>query len=183
MRIISGSAGGVKLEALKGKTVRPTTDRVRESLFNILMPRLDDCRFLDLYAGTGANGIEALSRNGAYSVFVDGSRDATDLIERNLRKTGLEDRARILLKSLPDGLESVANSEESFDVIFADPPYDYPAFASLLTAIVSVNLIKVNGLVVLEHHKNKTIDDVEGGLRIVRTKKYGDTVLSFFQIT
>jgi 16S rRNA (guanine966-N2)-methyltransferase len=182
MRIIAGTAGGVKLEALRNAGVRPTTDRVRESLFNMLMPRLEDCRFLDLYAGTGANGIEALSRGAAHATFVDGSRQAVELIERNLQKTKLGDDAAVILKTLPNAIEDTLQFEAPYDIVFADPPYGYEDFPGLLTAVAANSIIETGGVLVLEHHRKQALSEAIPGLTLARSKVYGDTALSFFDI-
>jgi len=183
MRIIAGIAGGVKLEALKNAGVRPTTDRVRESLFNMLTPRLEGCRFLDLYAGTGANGMEALSRGAAHAAFVDGSRQAVELIERNLQKTRLGDDAAIMLKTLPNAIEDTLQFEAPYDIVFADPPYGYEDITGLLAAVTANRIIDAGGVLVLEHHRKQTFGEEISGLTITRSKVYGDSALSFFDVT
>ena len=157
--------------------IRPTSDRVRETLFELLGYHVEGARFLDACAGTGAVGIEALSRGSAQAVFVDCDRRATDLVERNLTRCKVSDRAVVLWATLPEGVER-SELAQPFDVIVADPPYGDPRIGAILSALVS-RLAKA-GTLVLERTKNTPAPDVPG-LSVVRTVKSGDTVLDFFR--
>lgn len=185
MRVIAGSAKGVPLHAPKGGAIRPTLDRVRESLFNILGPRLEGGEFLDLFAGTGANGIEALSRGAARCGFVDREKRALDLVRRNLHATGLEENARLWRLALPGGLKTLVAQAAPFDVIFADPPRKFNDFEDLLRKVFHGNLVKMDGIFVLEHAPRDSPwierpEGEDGAFQCVRTETYGRSALSFF---
>ncbi|MBI2425125.1 MAG: 16S rRNA (guanine(966)-N(2))-methyltransferase RsmD [Candidatus Hydrogenedentes bacterium] len=177
MRIIAGSARGIPLVSPAGDSIRPTLDRVRESLFNILMPRLPECAFLDLFAGTGANGIEALSRGAASCIFVDNGREALELVRKNLEKTRLTTGTQVFKMDVPRDLKLI---QDRFDVIFADPPHAFTEFEGLLAEIGSRGMLNPDGVLVLEHATGAPMPAVSGPLNCVRHKKYGQTTLSFY---
>lgn len=177
MRVIAGSARGVPLFSPEGDALRPTLDRVRENLFNILQPWFPGARFLDLFAGTGANGIEALSRGAEAVTFVEADRTAMNLVRRNLEKTRLTDHAVCLQLRLPDHLGQVPGQ---YDVIFADPPYALEDLEGLLSAIAARDLLREDGILVLEHSRKRSVPEMVGGLTQTRHKKYGETSLSFY---
>lgn len=181
VRVIAGTARGVPIAAPKGKSVRPTLDRVREALFSILADRVVNADFLDLFAGTGANGIEALSRGARSALFVDESTANRGVMERNLHKTKLAGKAQIRCERLPEGLNKVAMQHTGFDIVFADPPYDFTAYSELLQIISERNILKQNGLVVIEHDRKKELEETVGGLYRTRVATYGDSSLSFYQ--
>ncbi|MBI1318728.1 MAG: 16S rRNA (guanine(966)-N(2))-methyltransferase RsmD [Candidatus Hydrogenedens sp.] len=177
MRVIAGSARGTKLFSPEGNAIRPTLDRVREALFNMLGPSLEDARFLDLFAGTGANGIEALSRGAAECVFVDLSRDAHRIQRENLLKTRLAADAQTLTLELP---RDIARIPGDFDLIFADPPYDYAHYPALLEA-AGQRLLRPGGSFVIEHQRRVELPDNAGGLVRTKFKHYGDVALSVYE--
>jgi len=178
MRIIAGEARGMKLASPVGRDIRPTSDRVREAVFNVLMPYLAGARFLDLYAGTGANGLEALSRGAAEAVLVEGSPEGVQCIRNNLIHTKLNLRASLMKLRLPDELEKISGD---FDLIFADPPYADTDYSALLEAIGACRLLKEDGLLLLEHRKKSTMPPTAGGLHLIRTRTYGDTAISQYE--
>ena len=180
MRIIAGKAKGVRLSAPKGFEVRPTLDWVREALFSIIGPRIEGAAFLDLFAGTGANGIEALSRGARLCVFVDNDRRALAAVERNLEAAHLEDLAEIHRLTLPEGLQGLSPPEQGYDFIFADPPYAIDSYESLLSGIADGSLLAPEGMVIIEHAARIVIKGDNTGLEEFRLAKYGDTALSFF---
>jgi len=180
VRVIAGIARGTRLVAPKGLDVRPTLDRVREALFGILAPRLEGARFLDLFAGTGANGVEALSRGAAAAVFADSDDRSLEAIRRNLEATRLAARARVVLLALPKGLSTLAAREQPFDIVFADPPYDFSQYADLLGGIRAESLLAADGILVVEHATRVDLGADWGGFARGRCRAYGDTALSFF---
>lgn len=182
MRVISGLARGRKLLSPKGITTRPTQDRVREALFNILGPRLSGARFLDLYAGSGANGIEALSWGAASSVFVDNGREAREAITANLRNLGFEQQGRVFGATLPDGLRGLRSdaTDGRFDVVFADPPYQYANYVALLQSIASMNSLAEDGQFVLEHASKSQPPSPPNNLVELRSRSYGASTLRFY---
>ena len=180
MRVIAGQARGARLHVPKGLDIRPTLDRVREALFSILMPRLAGARFLDLFAGSGANGIEALSRGAAWCGFVDQSPRALAAVTRNLDSTALAPRADTFRFALPEGLATLARRVAPCDIIFADPPFGYDACGPLLASIEATGLLAEGGEEVLEHAARQEGVEEAGALRRVRHSRYGKVTLSFF---
>lgn len=180
MRIIAGTAKGTRLRAPKGLEVRPTLDRVREALFSILGPRLEGARFLDLFAGTGANGIEALSRGAAACVFVDNEPRALEAIRANLERARVAQRADVRHLTLPAGLMALAGNAGPFDIVFADPPYDYREHAALMDFLWKSSLLAPEGLIVVEHPVRRPVDATAAAYKWKRTALYGDTALSFY---
>jgi 16S rRNA (guanine(966)-N(2))-methyltransferase RsmD len=163
------------------KGIRPTSSRVREALFDILRARIRGAVVLDLYAGTGAVGFEAL-REGASSVyFVEGSRAASAKIEQYIETKGLSDRASIVMKkaaAFPDWAE---DRGLGFDIIFLDPPYHTDETEQILAALGDSSLLNEGGVVIAEHFEKKNLPEVFGTLQKVKDYRYGDTMLSFFE--
>lgn len=180
MRIIAGEARGVRLAAPAGREIRPTLDRVREALFSILGPALPGCRFLDLYSGTGANGLEALSRGAAHADLIESDRTARALIKKNIERTKLGGRARLHALTLPEGLSRLPH-QAPYKFIYADPPHSFTGFASILAAIDAGGLLAPGGTLILEHATRTPVTDTIGGFRRVRVAVYGETTLSFFR--
>jgi 16S rRNA (guanine(966)-N(2))-methyltransferase RsmD len=177
MRIIAGTARGMHLTAPKGLDVRPTLDRVREAYFNILGPSIEGAAFLDLFAGTGANGIEALSRGAARAVFVEQNPMTLECIQKNLEATRLEANAQCHKLLLPEGLAKVSGM---FDLVFADPPYAFSGHEALLSGLQEHALLSENALICIEHAVRTSLPETVDNLSRTRQKRYGDTVLSFY---
>ncbi len=171
MRVIAGSAGGLRLATVPGSATRPTLDRVRESLFSMLMPRLQDARVLDLYAGTGALGIEALSRGAAHCRFVDMEPKALAVLRENLRRTGLGERADVLRLRLPGGLSQLGDGAP-YSIALIDPPYAERPWEALLGGLQS--LLSPGGLAVCEHACRSPLGEYPG-FSAVRRAQYGQT--------
>ena len=151
MRVIAGTARGTKLKELSGTDTRPTTDRVKESLFNIIQFDIEGRRVLDLFGGTGQLGIETLSRGAEHAIIVDAQRDATTLIRENLRTTQLMDKATVVHSDSIEFLKRSKNDNQAkFDVIFLDPPYNTPLLAQALDAIVAFDILREHGIIVCE---------------------------------
>ncbi len=180
MRIIAGSARGTKLVAPRDASIRPTLDRVREACFSILGPRIPGARFLDLFAGTGANGLEALSRGAALAEFVEPDQDARSIIEQNIERTKLQDRAKVHALSLPSGLNRLPG-HGAYDVVYADPPHTFGDVPGLFAAIADAQLVARDGVVILEHASRADVPDELSTFRRARQAKYGETTLSFFE--
>ncbi len=182
MRIIAGSYGGRVIKSPPDRKTRPTSDRLRETLFNILSPRIDSqTRFLDLCAGTGAVGIEALSRGAVFATFVDKSRRSCALIERNLDSLGVpEEQTEIYSESADKYF--VRNPDKCWEIIFFDPPYDgdYEDVLKSLGNRSSKNLER-NGILVVEHSTKKMLPDMIGEIRRWRVVKQGESSLSFYE--
>ncbi len=150
MRVIAGTARSLRLKTPDGMDTRPTTDRIKETLFNILAPTMPDCEFLDLFSGSGGIGIEALSRGAAHAYFVDNSRKAVQVIRENLIHTRLEDRADILAYDAVSAIRLLERSHGAFDVIFMDPPYRKNWEREILSALAQSRLADEQTLIVIE---------------------------------
>jgi len=177
MRIIAGELKGRRLAAPTWKGLRPTSDKLRETLFNVLAPRIGGARVVDAYAGTGAIGIEALSRGAIHVTFVDSDPRALKLIDANVRRCGVANRCAIIRIRLGDA--PLPLMPDSFDVAVLDPPYDQPDLTAALGAIEPI--IVGGGLVVLEHARRRQAPPGSGRLRLVRDLISGDSVLSFYE--
>ena len=181
MRIISGIYRGRVLKSPSDNKTRPTSDRLRETLFNVLMPQItDETRFLDLCAGTGAIGIEALSRGAAFVTFVDKSKKACALIEENLDSLDIPDEKTEIFSLDADNFTGREHAA-SWDIAFYDPPYDSDYSLVLYEFGSDMTLLSDGGLLVVEHHSKKTIPDEIGTLRRWRLIKQGESHLSFFE--
>ena len=165
--------------APSGLAVRPTPDRVREALFDILGAKTRACRFLDLFAGSGANGIEAFSRGAEAVVMVESGREALRSLETNLRALDLSERIRVVRAPWPLGLGASAR-EGPFTIVFADPPYAAAPYAEILASVSAPELLAPDGLVVLEHEARAGVPEGAGGLQRVRIARYGRVGLAFF---
>jgi len=179
LRVIAGVAKGTRLKSPAGNDVRPTTDRVREALFNILVRSVPGASFLDVCAGSGAVGIEALSRGAARAVFVERSNRNIQLIRSNLEVTRLADRAETFRGEAKVVLLELAEREQQFDVIFADPPYQSDLVVEITWLVADLDLLQEDGLFVLEHSSHRSIPE-DIGLTLLSRRHYGDTTLSFY---
>jgi len=183
MRVIAGKYRGRNLKSPPSLEVRPTSDRLRETLFNVIAPRIGETRFLDLCAGSGAIGIEALSRGAAHVTFVDRSRKMCGLVEANLDLCKVpEEETEVVQAEASDFLtRSVATKTQPWDIVFFDPPYanDYHKVLTSLGAH-SQKLLSPDGIVIVEHHHKKDLADTEGELVRSRTLRQGDSALSFY---
>ena len=184
MRIISGKYRGRKLKSPPSLKTRPTSDRLRETLFNILTPRIEGARFLDLCAGSGAVGIEALSRGAAHVTFVDRSRKMYALIETNLDLLNVGDgETEVVSREALDFLgRNVKHEAEPFDVIFFDPPYamDYEEVLDYVGENAA-ELLAQDGVVVVEHHKKKDLPKGFTELQCYRVLRQSDSCLTFYK--
>lgn len=181
MRVISGTAGRRRLKTPGGLKVRPTADRVKEALFNILGDRVPGSRFLDLFAGTGNVGIEALSRSAAVAVFVEKDIRNIRIIKENTRITGLERQAKLLCKDVLGAINFLGSQGQKFDIIFADPPYLKDLEIGVLLAIAGHGLLEPDGMVIIESNKKDLPPGDVKELKTFRQERYGDTLLSFYR--
>jgi len=185
MRIIGGKYRGRKLKSPPALQTRPTSDRLRETLFNILAPRIQGTRFLDLCAGSGAVGIEALSRGAAHATFVDRSRKMYALIKTNVETLEVnDDQCEVVNGEALEFLRKHAKKRaEPFDMIFFDPPYaiDYEEVLENMGEHAERILVE-GGIVIVEHHKKNELKENFGALRRYRVVKQGDSTLSFFML-
>lgn len=177
MRVIAGALKGRRLETPDWPGLRPTSDRLRETLFNVLAPRIEGARFLDGFAGTGAVGIEALSRGAAHVTFVEQDRRAQQLIARNLERCGLRDGHAMIRAGFA---AAAARLKETFDVIFLDPPYGAAELAAALEA--AAPLVTAETLLIVEHARRDRAPETSGPLGRVRELISGDSTLSFYRL-
>ncbi len=177
MRIIAGEFRSRVLRAPKGMATRPTSDRLRETLFNVLGARVEGARFLDLYAGSGANGLEALSRGAREAVLVEQAAPALAAIRANAAALGLEARVRVEAAAVRRWLLRGAGA---FEIIFLDPPYaDAAAYTAVLEGVAG--LLAEGGIVVAEHRRVAALEQSYPGLKRTRVLEQGDAALSFFE--
>lgn len=177
MRIISGIRRGHKLFEFEGDDVRPTTDRVKESVFNIIQTFIPDAVCLDMFAGSGALSFEAISRGAKKAVCLDKDKRSIDIIKKNANSLGFSDYCEIINTSCFDYME---RSKEKFDVIFLDPPYNKNFIEPVLEGIVKNNLLNEDGIVVLESDGTDFHDDFDG-LEMYRQRKYGRTYITVYK--
>ena len=179
LKVIGGEKRGFRISSTGAGELRPTAARVREAVFNVLRDRIRDARFLDLFAGTGAIGIEALSRGAGTCVLVESRRPAIGVIQKNLEGCGFASRARVLHGSLPACLPRVS-SFGPFDLVYVDPPYADPVGERVLRALGEGGLLRGTSWVVYEHAKSWSPPSRSGRLGFARSIRHGDTVLSVY---
>ena len=167
MRVITGTARGRRLKELKGQQTRPTTDKVKEAVFSAIQFEVESARVLDLFAGTGQLGIEALSRGAAHAVFVDNRKEAVELIRENLALTDLAQKGQVLCS---DALGYLQAGREAFDLIFLDPPYAAPLLEQALESIARFDILASDGIIIAESPADKQLPAACAGC--VRTKEY-----------
>lgn len=179
MRVTGGICRGRKLKVPTGSRVRPTSDKVKQALFNILGEKIVGSAFLDLYAGAGGIGIEALSRGAGSMVFVDASRGSLSIIKQNVEQTGFGGRAQAVLSKAGAFLKKASGP---YDIVFLDPPYA-EELQPLLGLIAGAGILKPDSIVIAEHFKKQSSPASAGALSLYREARYGDTVLAFYKIT
>ncbi|MBM4261701.1 MAG: 16S rRNA (guanine(966)-N(2))-methyltransferase RsmD [Deltaproteobacteria bacterium] len=181
MRVIAGNARGQRLKAPKGNSVRPTADRVKESLFNILAHELSGARVLDLFAGTGNLAIEALSRGAAHAVLVESSKITVQWMRENIERLGLQEKATVINAPAQRALRKQAELRRQFDIIFLDPPYGEALVPKTLAQIAQDKILSASGVIVAEHSVRDKVEASYASLARSDQRRYGDTVLSFFR--
>lgn len=183
MRIIAGQAKGRTLKAPRGQEIRPTSDRVRESLFNVLGQWCDGLAVLDLFCGTGALAFEALSRGAARAVLVDQGRQAKQLALENAQALGFADRVELLPLPVDRAVAALGRQGARFDLVFLDPPYALKAVQPVLEALVREGLLNEAARVVAEHGKHESAPDVVGPLAREEQRRFGETMISIYRLT
>jgi 16S rRNA (guanine966-N2)-methyltransferase len=179
LRIISGDLKGKKLRTVHGKAIRPTADRLRESIFNILSSRVLEAVVLDLFAGTGALGIEALSRGAESAVFIDSSSKALAIISSNIKSCDLDNRATIIKWNIKYNLNCLKLNVPPFDLIFLDPPYNQNMIKSALIHLDRSGSIKKGACLVVEHSPVEPIPEDLFVFQMKDQRRYGKTLVSF----
>lgn len=180
MRVISGINKGQRLIAPKGKNTRPTEDRVKESIFNILMPFKSNSIVLDIFSGSGQIGIEFLSRGASKVVFVDYSSESISTIKENLYRTKLEDEAIVIKNTYSKALKYCNEENIVFDYIYMDPPFnETKLFINSLEKISTYKILKDDGILIVEHDKGMELSDIHD-LKLIDNRKYGNVDISIF---
>ncbi len=179
MRIISGTARGTKLITLDGNdTTRPTLDRVKEPMFSIIQNWIPDALVLDLFSGSGALGLEALSRGAARAILCDNSIKAGEIIRENISKTKMEEKAELVIANFKKVLNEI--DSQKFDIIFLDPPYKTQYDIEAIETIIEKNILAEDGIIVLETDSNDKIEKLENiNINIFKIRKYGRVILAF----
>lgn len=181
MRVISGTAKGKKLNSLEGLETRPTLDRVKEAVFNIIQFDIKDSVILDLFSGSGALGIEALSRGAKEAILCDASSKAIKIINKNLEETRLKDKAKVINTDYLVTLSKI--KDKKFDIIFLDPPYKSDYVEKSIEYISKYNLLAENGIIIVETNDKNKIDEIKAkkGLEVYDTRKYGIAIIIFIR--
>jgi len=180
VRVIGGEFKGRKLSVTRGRLIRPTSDRVREAIFDILGPTWTFRRVLDLFAGTGSLGIEALSRGAEEAVFVEQGKGALTVLKENMKALGLQSRSWVLPLPTKKGIAVLGERGEVFDLIFMDPPYGKDVVGKTIEEIVRRGILAATGVIVAEHaSRDRILPPL--GLELSQQRRYGDTTVSFFQ--
>jgi 16S rRNA (guanine966-N2)-methyltransferase len=181
LRIISGKFRGKKLFSAPGLEIRPTSDRIRESIFNILHDNFLETRVLDLFSGTGALAIEALSRGAICAVMIDRSKRAINVIGRNVEACGLNDRARIVSWDILKNLNCLQTFDWRFNLVFMDPPYGRGAIAPTLWNLIRSGSLESRARLVIEHSINDPLPELAVELGLTDQRRYGKTLVSFLE--
>jgi len=183
MRITGGCAKGKILAPLKGLKIRPTPDKVREAIFSILGQDLTGNRAMDLFAGSGVLGLEALSRGAERAVFIDGARGSTALIRRNIQICGFTERSLVLIRDLTKGLPPLELlGGKPFHIVFLDPPYRKDMAPKCISSLVKGKILAIGGTVIVETHKTEKLAQELFGLMLVDSRNYGDTKINFYEM-
>lgn len=181
MRIIAGQAKGRRLASPSGPHIRPVLDQVKESIFNILF-NVEGLSVLDIFAGTGSIGLEAISRGAKRAVFIDSDREAVKTIKKNIEICGFGDPCRIISKHAEVALKILSKKGEKFDLIFIDPPYLKDLVNKTISNVAKLGLLNNNGRIITEHHPKEPVENPPEGLRITDQRKYGQTLITFLQL-
>ncbi|MFB6466522.1 16S rRNA (guanine(966)-N(2))-methyltransferase RsmD [Cytobacillus sp. Hz8] len=180
MRVVSGDCKGKTLKAVPGSSTRPTTDKVKEAIFNMIGPYFDGGTVLDLFAGSGGLGIEALSRGVEKAIFVDRDGKAIQVIWDNIKYCQLEERVEVFRNDSDRALKAIMKRELKFDYIFLDPPYKKQQLQKLIELIDKNQLLQDNGVIVCEHSSNVNLPNIIGDLVNIKHETYGIIAISIY---
>ena len=182
MRIIAGKAKGRTIKTRKGTDTRPTLDRVKESLFGILDPYINDARFLDLFSGSGSIGLEALSRGAKKCVMIEKDSEALKYIIENINNLGFEDSSRAYKNDVERAVEILGKKREKFDIIFMDPPYRDEVCSKVIKAIKKAEILDEKGLIICEHHIAEKMPEELHGFKKTDERNYKTKVMTFYTV-
>lgn len=180
MRIITGIAKGRKIIAPEGMDTRPTSDRVKESVFNIISKKVYGARVLDLFSGTGNLGLEAISRGAEWCTFIEKNKITHKILLENVNNLGFSEKCEVYSRDAFDVLEMLGKNSEKYDIIFLDPPYSKGLIERAIIKISENSLINNKGIIMSEYDENDVIPENINGINIFRTEKYGRTKISFW---
>jgi 16S rRNA (guanine966-N2)-methyltransferase len=181
MRVTAGTLKGRRLVTPRGADTRPTADQVRIALLDALAPWLPGARFLDLFAGAGGVGLEAISRGAAHATFVEADPRAVAALRTNVAALGVADRTRVVRGDVGRELARLGRSQERFTIVFLDPPYATDLVTPTVTAVAAHRLLDARGVVVAQHFTKRAPAPDPGGLVVARTRRFGETTLTFFR--
>ena len=181
MRIIGGELKGRKLLSARGYHTRPTADRTREAIFNILGSRVHGAMVLDLFAGTGALGLEALSRGANSAFFIDNDKRVFSVLTRNIAASGVESKATILQWNIVQNLKCIQSIEPAFNLVFMDPPYGKHLILPILSHLHDSCCLKIKARLIVEHSQSETFSDIPAPFKIFDQRRYGKTLVSFLR--
>jgi len=183
LRIISGNLKGRRISSLSGLSTRPTSDMVREAIFNIIGDDIKGSFFLELYAGTGAMGIEAVSRGAAHAVLIEGGQKASEIIRKNIEYCDIADKAKLIKWDIEKNLGCIKNMDNKFDIIFLDPPYEKDLVKKTLKNLCLCDAIGSEAYVIVQHSKDEPLDikEMEEFYSLEKDKRYGKNIVSFLR--
>lgn len=181
MKVISGTLKGRNIEGYNIDGTRPTMDRVKESLFATIQNNIKNSTVLDLFAGSGQLGIEAISNGASICYFIDNNKEAVKTINKNISNLNIKSYCKVILSDWKKALNNFSNQNIQFDLIFVDPPYDYDVYEKILEKVSSLNLLNEKGLIILEH-SNLKFKDNYNDLTIYKEKNYGNKSVNIYKI-
>lgn len=182
MRIIAGEAKGRRIIAPEGRETRPTSDRVKEALFNILMNELPEASVLDLFAGSGNLSLEALSRGAAHCTMVDSSRESVRIIHKNTEMLKYQNLCEVYENDANSALDALSRRSIRFDIVFLDPPYHKDMIPACIEKISKYSLLEDGGVIAAEHDIRDELSERIGNFELYKRSVYGDTILSFYNM-
>ena len=180
MKVISGLLKGRNIEGYNIDGTRPTMDRVKESLFAMIQDNIKDSTILDLFAGSGQLGIEAISNGAKLCYFIDHNNEVIKVLNNNIKNLNIKDKSIVILSDWKKFLNESSEKNIKFDLIFVDPPYDYDVYEKILDKVSTLNLLNDNGLIILEHH-NLKFKDKYNNLILYKEKKYGNKSVNIYK--
>ncbi|WP_019414406.1 16S rRNA (guanine(966)-N(2))-methyltransferase RsmD [Paenisporosarcina sp. TG20] len=181
MRVISGTRRGLSLKAVPGSDTRPTTDKVKESIFNIIGPYFEGGLAVDLFAGSGGLGIESISRGIDRCIFIEKNPRAIPIIYENLKKCNLEEYAEVYKADATRAIKSLEKRKVQIDLLFLDPPYEKVGYYELIDQFIDKNLLTKNAIILCEHEKGVDLKDKYGSFIVTKKETYGSTIISIYQ--